>query len=69
MGYTWHHGDCALVDMVLDGMPPRPGQPVMPAFSDELDEADVEAILAHIKTWWEDEQREFQAEVTEQVCR
>ena len=26
-GHTWHHGDCELVDMVLDGMPERPGQP------------------------------------------
>ena len=67
-GHTWHHGDCELVDMVLDGMLPRPGQPTMPAFSDELDEADVDAILAYIKTWWEDEQREQQERVTEQVC-
>ena len=67
-GHTWHHGDCELVDMVLDGMPPRPGQPTMPAFSDELDEADVDAILAYLKTWWEDDQREQQERVTEQVC-
>jgi carbamoylphosphate synthase small subunit len=33
-----------------------------------LDEEEVEAILAYIKTWWEPDQREFQDEVTEQVC-
>jgi mono/diheme cytochrome c family protein len=71
-GHTWHHGDCELERIVLEGMPPRPGladdDPVMPAFDDELSEDDVHAILAHIKTWWEEEQREFQTNVTEQVC-
>lgn len=66
-GHTWHHPDCMLVDIVLDGMPPRGGQ-VMPAFDNTLDEDDVEAILAHIRTWWEPDQREFQAEITEANC-
>jgi S-disulfanyl-L-cysteine oxidoreductase SoxD len=63
-GHTWHHPDCELERIVLDGMPPRPGVPTMPAFSDQLDEDDIEAILAHIKTWWEPEQLEFQQDVT-----
>ena len=67
-GHTWHHGDCELIEITLEGMPPRPGFPEMPAFGDELSEEDVEAILAHIKTWWEPHQREHQAEVTEQIC-
>jgi mono/diheme cytochrome c family protein len=67
-GHTWHHGDCELVDIVLDGMPQRPDYPEMPAFGDELTEADVHAILAHIKTWWEPDQLEHQAEVTELLC-
>ncbi len=67
-GHTWHHADCDLVDMTLHGMPPREGFPAMPAFENELTEDEVEAILAHIKTWWEPDQREHQAEVTEQVC-
>jgi mono/diheme cytochrome c family protein len=70
-GHTWHHGDCQLVDNVLEGILPRPGaegDQIMPAFGDELTEQDVEAILAHIKTWWTEEQREIQAGITEQVC-
>ncbi len=67
-GHTWHHADCQLVDITLHGMPPREGFPEMPAFEHQLTEDEVEAILAHIKTWWEPEQREHQAEVTEQVC-
>ena len=67
-GHTWHHADCDLVDMVLDGLPPREGFPEMPAFGDRLTEEEVEAILAHIKTWWEPDQREFQAEITDRFC-
>ena len=70
-GHTWHHADCLLTDIVLDGFPPRPGatgQEVMPAFGDELTDADVEAILTYVKTWWTDEQRRSQAEVTAAEC-
>jgi mono/diheme cytochrome c family protein len=67
-GHTWHHPDCQLVDVVLDGLPPREGYPQMPAFRNQLDEEDVMAILAHIRTWWDPDQQEFQAEVTERVC-
>ena len=67
-GHTWHHADCDLIDMVLEGMPQREGFPEMPAFGDELTEAEVEAILAYIKTWWEPEQREIQAEITAAQC-
>lgn len=70
-GHTWHHADCDLVDIVLDGLPPRAGASggdIMPAFRGRLSEDDVEAILAYIKTWWTDEQRRSQAEVTAAVC-
>jgi mono/diheme cytochrome c family protein len=40
----------------------------MPAFAGELTEAEVEAILAYIKTWWTDEQRASQAAVTQTNC-
>jgi mono/diheme cytochrome c family protein len=72
-GHTWHHGDCELVEWTLEGLPRRPGlppdTPAMPAFADRLDEDDVRAILAYVKTWWMPEQREHQAAVTAQVCR
>jgi mono/diheme cytochrome c family protein len=67
-GHTWHHADCDLVDIILDGLPPREGYPQMPAFDRRLTEDDVHAILAHLRTWWEPDQRERQAEVTEQSC-
>lgn len=70
-GHTWHHSDCLLRDIVLEGFPPRPGatgDEVMPAFGDDLTDADVDAILTYITTWWTDEQRRAKAEVTAAEC-
>lgn len=78
-GHTWHHPDCQLVAIVLNGtgemgammrrmMGAPAGTPQMPAFKDTLSRADVEAILAYIKTWWTAEQREAQRRITEQRC-
>ncbi len=67
-GHTWHHADCDLVDIVMDGMPQREGYPEMPAFGDQLTVEEVEAILTYIKTWWEPQQREIQADVSERFC-
>jgi mono/diheme cytochrome c family protein len=36
----------------------------MPAFAETLTDAEVEAVLAYIKTMWTEEQREIQADVT-----
>lgn len=71
-GHTWHHPDCELIEIVQDGMPRRPGlpddAPTMPAFGDRLEEEDIQAILAHIKTWWDDDQLDFQGQVTRQAA-
>jgi mono/diheme cytochrome c family protein len=40
----------------------------MPTFKEQLTEEDVAAILAYIKTWWTEEQRQFQARITRDVC-
>lgn len=40
----------------------------MPAFGGELSDEDIAAVLAFIKTWWTDEQCEFQAERTATDC-
>ena len=70
-GHTWHHPDCLLTDIVLDGLPPRreaAGDEIMPAYRDELTAAEVDAILTYVKTWWTDEQRRSQAQVTAAQC-
>ncbi|HZQ10148.1 MAG TPA: cytochrome c [Anaerolineae bacterium] len=78
-GHTWHHGDCVLTAIVLNGpgemgpmMEQMMGQgkniPKMPAFQGKLSRDDVNAILAYIKTWWTDSERAYQAQITEQMC-
>jgi len=62
MGHTWHHPDAQLKEWILHGKP-GPGFSVMPGFG-YLTKDDVEAILVLIKSWWTDEQRESQADIS-----
>lgn len=66
-GHTWHHPDQQLTDMILNGIPFSLEQEKMPPFADKLNEGDIQAILAYIKTLWTDEQRAWQATVTAQA--
>ena len=80
-GHTWHHPDCQLVAIVLNGPEASGGMggmmrdmmgasqdtPRMPAFRGQLTEEEVLAILAYIKTWWTEEQRAWQAQVSTRV--
>lgn len=78
-GHTWHHADCQLEDIVLNGsgemgqmmrqMMGRQDAPVMPVFRDVLTKAEVEAILTYIKTLWTNDQRTAQARITRDICR
>ncbi len=65
-GHTWHHPDCDLKRVIREGS--ALGGQAMPAFGATLDEDQVDAILAFIKTWWTEEQRGAQERMTEQVC-
>lgn len=78
-GHTWHHPDCQLIEVVLNGsgemgemmremMGVPETVPRMPAWKDTLTKGDVAAILAYIKTWWTEEQRQQQAAITEELC-
>lgn len=78
-GHTWHHPDCQLKEVIRDGsgemgeamrrmMNVPPDAQRMPSFRDKLSDAEIEMVLAYIKTWWTEEQRRFQAEVTREVC-
>lgn len=77
-GHTWHHPDCQLKEIIKNGsdemtrkmrqMMAPPNALTMPAFKDVLTDEDIDAILAFIKTWWTDQQRSFQAQVTRANC-
>lgn len=78
-GHTWHHPDCQLTDIVMNGsdamgdmmrrmMGTSEDVPRMPKFKETLTEAQVKDILAYIKTWWTEEQRQVQQQITQQAC-
>ena len=59
-GHTWHHPDAQLKEWVLNGKIPG----LMPGFKDKLTEGDVDSVLTYIKTWWTEEQRQSQADIS-----
>jgi mono/diheme cytochrome c family protein len=62
-GHTWHHSDADLVAMTRHGIEPfAPAgyRSTMPAFDGILDDAEIRAILAHIKSQWPEEIRRLQ---------
>ena len=63
-GHTWHHPDAQLRGWVLNGKLGF-GSPGMPALGDKLTEPEVDAILTFIKSWWTNEQRDSQADISE----
>ena len=62
-GHTWHHPDAQLREWVLNGKLGF-GGPGMPALGDKLTEPEVDMVLAYIKAWWNEEQRESQADIS-----
>ncbi|MBI2867614.1 MAG: cytochrome c [Chloroflexi bacterium] len=63
-GHTWHHPHQQLALNILDGFQRGGGVLPMPSFRGDMSQEDVDAVLAYIKTWWTDQQRDFQAQVT-----
>lgn len=61
-GHTWHHPDAVLLQIIAAGgvMPAS----AMPAFTGKLTDAEMQAILAYIKTFWGPKELAFQTEVT-----
>lgn len=77
-GHTWHHPDCELLQIVRDGgdemtqamreMMAPPDAPQMPVWRDKLSDDQISAVLAYIKTMWTPQERDAQAEITQQSC-
>ena len=77
-GHTWHHPDCELKQVIREGgdemtammreMMAPPNAPKMIAFKDKLSDADIDAVLAYIKTMWYSYQQDAQADVTRRSC-
>lgn len=78
-GHTWHHSDCELREIVRRGsgemgelmrrmMNVPSSVPRMPSFDDRLSDEEIGLILDFIKSWWTDEQRAIQAQITRESC-
>ena len=65
-GHTWHHADEHLFRMTRDGPAALVGKgyrSTMPAFAGVLDDREIWASLAYIKSRWPPEVREVQARI------
>jgi mono/diheme cytochrome c family protein len=68
-GSTWRYADQLLLRVVKEGVPNPLDQFPMPGFAAALTDERIMGILAYIKLWWTDEQRNHQAEVTAELQR
>ena len=67
-GHTWHHGDGYLISRIRYGTtdldPLMQERSNMPAFSDLLTDAEIDAVLVYIKSEWPTDIQVIQAERT-----
>lgn len=71
-GHTWHHPDQVLFDYTRDGgqaMAPPGFRSAMPAFGQTLEERDILAALAYIKSRWPAEVRDRQERINDAYRR
>lgn len=66
-GHTWHHPDSVLIRIIRDGTAAVVGggyESDMPGFGGILDDDEIEAVLAFIRSTWPERERRFQEELT-----
>ncbi|UCH76172.1 MAG: cytochrome c [Rhodospirillales bacterium] len=66
-GHTWHHADALLFEITKFGgqaMAPAGYRSGMPAFQGVLDDREIVASIAFIKSRWPDDIRQRQTEIT-----
>jgi mono/diheme cytochrome c family protein len=68
-GHTWHHTDGLLFQIVKYGgasLNIPNFKSGMPAFGEQLEDEEIRAVINHLKTFWEAEQRERQSQASQQ---
>lgn len=71
-GHTWHHPDQQLFFMTKFGTAALVGadyETAMTGFGDRLDNKEIRAVLAYIKSRWPEQIRDRQAEITARASR
>jgi len=69
-GHTWHHGDRLLRDYIRRGGAAALGEikgftSGMPGFGETLSEAEIDDVLAFIRSHWPARERAYQRQATE----
>lgn len=67
-GHTWHHPDALLFGIVKEGLVPGKYAPPnyasdMPAFGGTLNDEEIRAVLAYIKSTWPKRELAYQREI------
>ncbi len=65
-GHAWHHPDAQMRDWIKNGKLGLMNE--MPAFGDQLTDAEVDAVLTYLKTLWSEEQRETQESINQRYA-
>jgi len=72
-GHTWHHADDLLFGITKFGLVPPYGpenyQSDMPAWGSTLNDDDIWAVIAYIKSRWPTEQQKIQQQITNESIR
>ncbi len=71
-GHTWHHPDQQLFAITKEGTAALVGgdyQSAMIGFGELLEDAEIRAILAYIKSRWPEDLRRRQAAISERAAR
>lgn len=69
-GHTWHHADALLIDITKNGLVPGVTAPAgyvsdMPAYNTTLNDHDIRAVIAYIKSYWPEHALARQKEITQ----
>jgi len=64
-GHTWEHPDQLLLTVIQQGIRNPLDQYPMPAFESVLSPEEIEQVLDYLRLWWTDEQRNYQADLTQ----
>jgi mono/diheme cytochrome c family protein len=69
-GHTWHHPDGVLIGITKNGLKPYAGESYesdMPAFAGILNDEEIKAVLAFIKSTWPERERKYQERMSGQT--
>lgn len=63
-GHTWHHADAQLLEIIAKGGTVYMPESKMPGYAGLLEPAEMQAVLAYLKSLWGPRELDFQAEVS-----